>query len=250
MGPRPACYTTAAPPGRRSRGGGRDARASRRRAPQDRPAGPAAHSGRSSMAEVEDEEPHRRGRGIEPGRIARIEKIFAYAYAVGSVYTGMDADSHAVLGTLVGSIPVDKLRFLTSDRRRAYAAILWTLLGHRRAHEIEVYYDELLLEAIAMVPAIEPGSYTPDTFRADVKQLEDWGNLAPRRLEPRRIETLADRSLQKFLCRLDADTAAILEFLEARSRGAAVALSDRGRHLLRDADERLAEALRLAHKIA
>jgi hypothetical protein len=162
----------------------------------------------------------------------------------------MDADSHAVLGTLVGSIPVDKLRFLTAERRRAYAAILWTLLGHRRSHEIEVYYDDLMIEAIALVPAIEPGSYTPDTFRADVKQLEDWGNLAPRRLEPRRIETLADRSLQKFLCRLDDDTAAILEFLEGRSRGAAVALSDRGRHLLRDADERLAEALRLAHQIA
>jgi len=162
----------------------------------------------------------------------------------------MGADSHAVLGTLVGSIPVDKLRFLTSERRRAYAAILWTLLGHRRSHEIEVYYDDLMFEAIALVPAIEPGSYTPDTFRADVKQLEDWGNLAPRRLEPRRIETLADRSLQKFLCRLDDDTAAILEFLEGRSGAAAVALSDRGRHLLRDADERLAEALRLAHKIA
>jgi hypothetical protein len=162
----------------------------------------------------------------------------------------MDADSHAVLGTLVGSIPVDKLRFLTAERRRAYAAILWTLLGHRRSHEIEVYYDDLMIEAIALVPAIEPGSYTPDTFRADVKQLEDWGNLAPRRLEPRRIETLADRSLQKFLCRLDDDTAAILEFLEGRSRGAAAVLSDRGRHLLRDADERLAEALRLAHKIA
>lgn len=162
----------------------------------------------------------------------------------------MDADSHALLGTLVGSIPVDKLRFLTAERRRAYATILWTLLGHRRSHEIEVYYDDLMIEAIALVPAIEPGSYTPDTFRADVKQLEDWGNLAPRRLEPRRIETLADRSLQKFLCRLDDDTAAILEFLEGRSRGAAVALSDRGRHLLRDADERLAEALRLAHQIA
>jgi hypothetical protein len=178
------------------------------------------------------------------------EKIFAYAYAVGSVYTGMDADSHAVLGTLVGSIPVDKLRFLTAERRRAYAAILWTLLGHRRSHEIEVYYDDLMIEAIGLVPAIEPGSYPPETFRADVKQLEDWGNLSPRRLEPRRIETLADRSLQKFLCRLDDDTAAILEFLEGRARGAAVALSDRGRHLLRDADERLAEALRLAHKIA
>ena len=33
---------------------------------------------------------------------AESEKIFAYAWAVGSVYTRMGADSHAVLGTLVG----------------------------------------------------------------------------------------------------------------------------------------------------
>jgi len=154
------------------------------------------------------------------------------------------------LRSLVDTIPVDRLRFLTSDRRRAYAAILWALLRHRRAHEIEVYYDDLMIEALAIVPAVEPGPYTPDAFRGDVKQLEDWGSLAPRRLEPRRIETLADRSLQKFLCRLDDDTVAILEFLEGRSRATAAALSDRGRHLLRDAAERLAEALRLALKIA
>jgi hypothetical protein len=167
-----------------------------------------------------------------------------------SVYMGVDADAQAALHALVGAIPVDKLRFLTADRRRAYAALLWTLLGHRRSHEIEVYYDDLMVEAMAVVPGVEPGIYTPDGFRGDVRQLEEWGNLAPRRLEPRRIETLADRSLQKFLCRLDDETAAILEFLEGRSRAAVAALSDRGRHLLRDADERLGEALRLARKHA
>lgn len=154
------------------------------------------------------------------------------------------------LQALVSAIAVDKLRFLTADRRRAYAAILWTLLVHRRSHEIEVYYDDLMIEALGVVPTVEPGPYTPDAFRADVKQLEDWGNLAPRRLEPRRIETLADRSLQKFLCRLDDETVAILEFLEGRSRAAVAALSDRGRHLLRDAAERLAEALKLAQKLS
>lgn len=157
----------------------------------------------------------------------------------------MNADLHGI----VAAIQVERLRFLTSDRRRAYAAILWTMLGHRRAHEIEIYYDDLMIEALATVPTVEPGPYTPDAFRGDVKQLEDWGNLAPRRMEPRRIETLADRSLQKFLCRLDDETVAILEFLEARSRTAIAALSDRGRHLLRDAADRLAETLRLAQKI-
>ncbi|MEK7444520.1 MAG: hypothetical protein AABZ70_06665 [candidate division NC10 bacterium] len=162
----------------------------------------------------------------------------------------MAADALGDLHALVGAIPVDKLRFLTAERHRAYAAVLWMLLGHRRSHEIEVYYDDLMIEALSVVPSVEPGAYTPDAFRSDVKQLEDWGNLAPRRLEPRRIETLADRSLQKFLCRLDDETVAILEFLEGRSRAAAAALSDRGRHLLRDAAERLAEALRLAQKLA
>jgi hypothetical protein len=172
----------------------------------------------------------------------------AYALRMVSVYTGMDVEAEAALQALVAAIPFEKLRFLTAERRRAYAAILWTLLGHRRSHEIEVYYDDLMIEAIVVVPGVEPGIYTPDGFRGDVRQLEEWGNLAPRRLEPRRIETLADRSLQKFLCRLDDDTAAVLEFLEGRSRAAVAALSDRGRHLLRDADERLGEALRLARQ--
>jgi hypothetical protein len=160
------------------------------------------------------------------------------------------SDVTSDLHALVAAIPVEKLRFLTAERRRAYAAVLWSLLAHRRRHEIEVYYDDLMVEALGIVPTVEPGPYSPDAFRSDVKQLEDWGNLAPRRLEPRRIETLADRSLQKFLCRLDDETVAILEFLESRSRAAVAALSDRGRHLLRDAAERLAEALNLAQELA
>ena len=162
----------------------------------------------------------------------------------------MSTDSFAGLHALVAVINSEKFRFLTAERYRAYAAILWKLLEHRRAHEIEVYYDDLMIEALHTVPAVEPGSYSPDAFRGDVKQLADWGNLAPPRLEPRRIETLADRTLQKFLYRLDDETVAILEFLEERSRAAAAALSDRGRHLLRDAADRLGEALRLARKLS
>jgi hypothetical protein len=153
------------------------------------------------------------------------------------------------LQDLVAAIRPERFRFLAAERRRAYAAILWKLIEHRRAHEIEVYYDDLMIEALQAVPEVEPGPYSPDAFRSDVKQLTDWGNLAPPRLEPKRIETLADRTLQKFLYRLDDETAAILEFIESRPRAAAAALSDRGRHLLRDAAERLGEALKLARRI-
>lgn len=150
------------------------------------------------------------------------------------------------LQAIIGAIPGERFRFLSAERRRAYAAILWLLLQHRRAHRIEVYYDDLMVESLNVVPGVEPGNYDADTFRADIAQIEDWGNLAPRRLEPRRIETLADRHLRKFLCRLDDETAAILEFLEGRSRLDAAALSGHGSHFLRDAADRLNEALRLA----
>ncbi len=153
------------------------------------------------------------------------------------------------LQAIIEAIPGERFRFLSADRRRAYAAILWLLLHHRRAHRIEVYYDDLMVEALTVVPGVEPGSYDADTFRADIAQLEDWGNLAPRRLEPRRIETLADRHLRKFLCRLDDETAAILDFLEGRSRLDAAALSGHGSHFLRDAADRLNEALRLAENL-
>ncbi|PYU97165.1 MAG: hypothetical protein DMG10_31455, partial [Acidobacteria bacterium] len=133
-----------------------------------------------------------------------------------SLSDAMSTDSFAGLHALVAVINSEKFRFLTAERYRAYAAILWKLLEHRRAHEIEVYYDDLMIEALHTVPAVEPGPYSPDAFRGDVKQLVDWGNLAPPRLEPRRIETLADRTLQKFLYRLDDETVAILEFLEGR----------------------------------
>jgi hypothetical protein len=162
----------------------------------------------------------------------------------------MPADLTADLHSLLSAIDVEQLRFLTADRYRAYAAILWILLERRRGHEIEVYYDDLMMEALQVVPGVEPGSYSPDDFRSDIRQLEDWGNLAPRRLEPRRIETLADRNLQKFLCRIDDDTVAILEFLISRVLAGAAVLSDRGRHLLQDAAERLNEAWKLARKTA
>ncbi len=162
----------------------------------------------------------------------------------------MSADLTADLHSLVSAIDVEQLRFITADRYRAYAAILWILLERRQGHEIEVYYDDLMMDALQIVPGVEPGPYSPDEFRSDVRQLEDWGNLAPRRLEPRRIETLADRNLQKFLCRIDDDTVAILEFLMSRVLSGGTVLTDRGRHLLRDAAERLNEALRLARKIA
>lgn len=157
-------------------------------------------------------------------------------------------DNFSQVQGIVRAIQTDRLRFLTAERRRAYTAILWLLLARRRNHQVEVYYDDLLVEALALIPGLESGPYDPDVFRSDVQQLLDWGNLTLR-LEPRRIETLADRRLQKFLCRLDEETAPVLEFLEARVRGTAAAVSDHGRHLLRDAAERLSEAVSLFRKI-
>lgn len=158
-------------------------------------------------------------------------------------------DTSAELEAILGTIQGDRLRFLTAERRRAYTALLWLLLVRRRAHQIEVYYDDLLIDGLALIPQFESGAYDSDAFRTDVYQLIEWGNLAPLRLEPRRIETLADRRLQKFLCRLDDETVPALEFLEASLQGRR-SFSDHGRHLLRDADDRLTEALNLSRKIA
>jgi hypothetical protein len=47
---------------------------------------------------------------------------------------------------ILETIPGERFRFLSADRRRAYAAILWRLLEHRRAHEIEIPYDDLMVE--------------------------------------------------------------------------------------------------------
>ena len=163
--------------------------------------------------------------------------------------SSVEAAERNQLRQIVASTYPDKLRFVTAERWRAYLAILWLLLERRRAHEIEVYYDDLLAAAMEVVPSVQPGSYDPDLFRADVKQLELWGNIAPLRLEARRIESLADRKLQKFLCRADDETVLVLEFLQGRSHAAASVLSDRGRHLLRDAAERLDEAVRVARKL-
>lgn len=153
------------------------------------------------------------------------------------------------LHRLVRGAHPDKLRFLWGDRWRAYLALLWALLERRRAHEVEVYYDDLLTAALALVPQIQAGPYDPDLFRSDIKALEEWGNIAPLRLEARRIESLADRRLQKFLCRLDDETAAFLEYAESRSFAAAEVLADRGRHFLRDAVERLREANQMARRL-
>ncbi len=169
--------------------------------------------------------------------------IFQSLTSGAQVETSMVQSFVSELSAIIQAAPVDKLRFLTADRWRAYLALLWILLRRRRSHEIEVYYDDLMSEACELVPEVQPGILTPESFRADVNALEEWGNLPPKRLEPRRIQTLADRRLQKFLCRLDEETIEILEFLEARP--ARVTFSDHGQHFLRDAVERLSDIERL-----
>ena len=67
-------------------------------------------------------------------------------------YLGMVGGDFQDLHAIIIAIPGERFRFLSADRRRAYAAILWILLHHRRAHRIEVYYDDLMVEALTVVP--------------------------------------------------------------------------------------------------
>lgn len=54
----------------------------------------------------------------------------------------MVTDAPPDLSALVSAIAVDKLRFVTADRQRAYTAILCTPPGHRWLLEIGGYYTE------------------------------------------------------------------------------------------------------------
>lgn len=151
-----------------------------------------------------------------------------------------NVDPHARGLSLLRAIPPDRFTFLTVERREVYLTILLILHRHRRAHEFEVYYDELQMETLLAYPGTMQAPYDSDAFRQDLEALAGWKNVTPR-LEPRRIETLADRRLRKFLCRLDDPTVQILEFLQA-SADATAAITDHGRHLLADAAESLAQA--------
>lgn len=138
----------------------------------------------------------------------------------------------------------ERFQFITAAKAPDYMRILWVLARNRRDHKFEIYYDDALIETLLEVPPTRSTPYDADTFREDVKTLEGWGNLH-QRMEPRRIETLGDRRRTRYLIRLDDETVAILEFLQSRAEQTG-AFVDRGRHLLQDAAERLAEANKLA----
>lgn len=146
---------------------------------------------------------------------------------------------------MLDAFPSDKLRFLTAPDRRRYVAVLGTLFRLRRRHLLEIAHEDLWSEAQSALVEAGDAAYDLMAFRADADQLERWGNMASR-LEPQRIESLADRRRQKFLYRLDDDTRALLSFLEGRLQAAAVAEGQLDQNLLHDIMDALSQARRLA----
>jgi hypothetical protein len=139
----------------------------------------------------------------------------------------------------------DGFRFLAADERRAaYLALLHGLLERRRAHEVEVAHEELHAHVAPAVEALEGRPYGADRFRDDLDHLHRWKNVTLR-LEPARIRSIADRRRERFLVRLEAETAALLEFLELRLDQAGIApAGDAGANLLQD----IADGLEAARK--
>ncbi|MBR5624484.1 DUF2397 family protein [bacterium] len=107
-------------------------------------------------------------------------------------------------------LPSGQCAFLSSERRWYYATILYFLFLRRQAHEVEKYHNDIY-DAV-QVRLEEEGPYSQQAFRADMEQLLIWGNVE-RRIEPKRLQHIADRRVQKFLYRLSDHTRAFLESL-------------------------------------
>ena len=133
----------------------------------------------------------------------------------------------------------ERFRWISDPRRHAYAAVLHALQQRRRAHEHEVPHDELLGDVAAAL--CESGPYDPQVFRQDLEQLQRWGNVVER-VEPTRIQSLADRGRHKLLLRIEPVTARFLDFLEAQANPAPVGLREEGANLLEDVHSGLREA--------
>ena len=107
-------------------------------------------------------------------------------------------------------LPLGQCAFLSSERRWYYATILYFLFLRRQAHEVEKYHNDIYDAVQSQLEAAGP--YSQQAFRADMEQLLVWGNIE-RRIEPKRLQHIADRRMQKFLYRLTDHTRALLEGL-------------------------------------
>lgn len=107
-------------------------------------------------------------------------------------------------------LPASHCAFLSSERRWYYATILYYLFLRRQAHEVEKYHNDIYDAVQSLLETAGP--YSQQTFRADMEQLMLWGNVE-RRIEPKRLQHIADRRVQKFLYRLTDHTRALLESL-------------------------------------
>ena len=114
--------------------------------------------------------------------------------------------------TFINCVSASQFAFLSAERRRVYATILYFLHLRRQAHQIEKYHNDVY---DAVQPSVEETlqeDYTAQAFRADMDQLVAWRNIE-RRLEPYRLQHIADRRLQKFLYRLSDETRCLLDSL-------------------------------------
>jgi hypothetical protein len=112
----------------------------------------------------------------------------------------------------LGCVPARHYLFLTAERRDVYAVILNFLYLRRHAHEIEKYHNDIYDAVQPTVESVTEADYSLGGFRADMEQLVVWGNIE-RRLEPYRLQHIADRRLQKYLYRLAEPTRALLDSL-------------------------------------
>ncbi|NLI79228.1 MAG: DUF2397 family protein [Candidatus Riflebacteria bacterium] len=137
---------------------------------------------------------------------------------------------------------LDRFRFLVAERNRFYLLILETLNDLRRSRQIEVPFDELEGRVLTARLVQAGPEYQSDEFRRDLDALVERGNVS-RRLEARRLQSLADRRLDRYLIRLDPETARILQFLATRVTPRTTAPGQEGTHLLADIHHHLTQCL-------
>lgn len=136
-------------------------------------------------------------------------------------------------------------QLLLAERAGAYVTVLHRLLLFRRAHELEPLYDDIYA-AVANDPTqrAEVAVYSPDQFRQDLQQLEDW-QLVGCRIEKERLRGYKDTRKRKFRYRLADETVAFLEWLEQRCQEDARPHGPDTRDLLEEVRGSLRELLRL-----
>lgn len=135
-------------------------------------------------------------------------------------------------------------RFLTADRMRPYLCILLALFHERQAYQIEIFHDDLYNRVAPDLDALMGSEYVDVQFRQDIDQLVDWGNIQ-RKLEGRRIRTLADNSLRRNILKISEDSFQLIRYLLSQSKPRQRKTATRGFMLLEDLSNCLDELEKL-----